>query len=259
MSIEITAPLKVDMAAYHASERERTRVADLMDMVPLGLESALDIGARDGHITLQLSTRIGHVTALDLECPAISDPRITCIAGDAAQLPLPDRSVDLVFCAEVLEHIPSPALERAAKEIMRVSKEHVIVGVPFKQDIRVGRSTCLRCGQISPPWGHVNRFDEERLTTLFSGFQVAARRFVGQTDHGTNAVAAKLMDWAGNPYGSYAQDETCLHCRQALLPPPPRSLLQRALTRLSTRCRDFERLANKQPHANWIHLHLTRP
>ena len=59
-----------------------------------------------------------------------------------------------MIAAEVLEHIPSD-VEDAAREIARVARKRVIVGVPYGEDNRIGRITlrALHCGTINPPWG----------------------------------------------------------------------------------------------------------
>jgi len=90
------------------------------------------------------------VTALDLEKPTISHDKIACVQGDIINLDFDDNTFDLVFCAEVLEHIPPHLLERATSELSRVSREFLLIGVPYKQDIRVGRTTCYSCGAKNP-------------------------------------------------------------------------------------------------------------
>ena len=139
--------------AYHQSPREAARVASLLAMVPPDTRTILDIGSRDGYITRLLAEQTRQVTALDLRKPEIHHPRIKCVEGNACQLPFPDDHFDLVFCAEVLEHIPEPALTQACAEIARVSRSAVLIGVPFEQDIRVGRTTCNSCQATNPPWG----------------------------------------------------------------------------------------------------------
>lgn len=63
---------------YQNTPDEQKRVADLMDLLPQGLDTVLDVGARDGFISKRLADRARRVTALDLELPQIDDPRITC-------------------------------------------------------------------------------------------------------------------------------------------------------------------------------------
>ena len=247
----------MDLTDYRNSAVEQRRVADLMALLPETIDTVLDVGARDGFIARLLAERSERVTALDLTLPDIAHERIECVEGDATALTYPDKHFEVVFCAEVLEHIPSTLLEKACSELARVARRSVVIGVPFKQDIRVAQTTCYSCGRINPPWGHVNSFDETRLRQLFPGFDIAKRSFVGVTRVRTNAVSSRLMTMAGNPYGTYSQQEPCVHCGAALKPPPARTLWQRVLTRAAF-------LAHKvqqpfvRPHANWIHLCLVR-
>lgn len=243
----------MDLYDYRNSAREQQRVADLMALLPDGLRSALDIGARDGFLSRLLADRIGTVTALDLTLPQIDDSRIQCVKGDIAALDLADGNFDLVFCAEVLEHIPPPILAQACRELMRVSNRYLIIGVPYRQDTRLGRTTCQSCGRSNPPWGHVNSFDERRLHELFADCAPVRTSWVGATREATNPLSSTLMEFAGNPFGSYVQDEPCVHCGQPLGRPRPRSTLQRVATRLAVLAQ-----AAQQPfiatQGNWIHI-----
>ncbi len=227
-----------------------------MDLLPPG-DSALDIGARDGFISKLLADHFAAVTALDLQRPQIDHERIRCVQGDITALGFPDASFDLVFCAEVLEHIPPHLLATACRELARVAGQYVLIGVPYRQDIRVGRTTCSRCHKVSPPYGHVNTFDQSRLSQLFPGLTVAKRSFVGETNEHTNSVSSALMDWAGNPYGTYSQDEPCGHCGAVLTNPPERTALQKAATKLAFVGTGLQQRFVK-PHGNWIHLLLKK-
>ena len=51
-----------------------------MDMVPRGLQSAIDVGARDGFLSVSLTDRVEHVVALDLIAPDIAHPRVTAVS-----------------------------------------------------------------------------------------------------------------------------------------------------------------------------------
>jgi len=247
----------MDLTDYHHSAREQARMKSLLSLVPHGISSALDIGARDGYVTRLLADRVPSVTALDLQIPLIDDKRICSVVGDATRLPFADCQFDLVFCAEVLEHIPEPGLSAACREIARVSARYVIIGVPLCQDIRHGRVTCAACGGIGPPWGHVNSFDELRLNELFRGLHAQRRELVDKSEPGTNAVSALLMDFAGNPYGTYSQEEPCIHCGQAIGTPPRMTVGQHLCARLALGLRAVSR-AWQRTHANWIHLLLEK-
>lgn len=247
----------MDLTNYRNSTSEKARINDLMSLLPENGDAVLDIGARDGFISKLLANHFLKVTALDLELPSIEHERIQCVKGDITALSFSDNSFDLVFCAEVLEHIPTHLLETACQELARVSNTYVLIGVPYKQDIRVGRTTCGTCAKVSPPWGHVNSFDELTLSKLFPRFSVLEKTFVGESASKTNPVSSALMDLAGNPYGTYSQEEPCTHCGAKLTPPPERTLWQKILTKTA-----FFGLGIQKPfiktHSNWIHVLLKK-
>lgn len=247
----------MDLTIYRNSASEKARSDSLLALMPSHGQHALDIGAREGYFSLLMAQRFSRVTALDLTTPNISHPRISCVAGDVARLPFPADSFDLVLCAEVLEHVQEEHLASACLEIQRVSASHVLLGVPNEQDIRVGRTTCAKCGRPNPPWGHVNAFDRARLRALFPGCEEVSVDYVGERREGTNRLSTLLMDFSGNPYGTYDQEEPCVHCGLALGGPARRSLSQRVATRLGylARLATEARLAARP---NWIHLLLRK-
>src|SRR5947208_8764132 len=147
-----------DLEKYRASESERARTDDLLRLIPKNRRSRLDIGARDGQFSRLFTQYFDEVTALDLERPTFEIPGVVTVAGNATRLDYPDDAFDCVFCAEVLEHIP--AIDQACRELARVARYEIVIGVPYRQDIRLGRTTCRSCGKSNPPWGHVNSFDE---------------------------------------------------------------------------------------------------
>lgn len=242
---------------YRSSSQERQRTEDLSKLMPSSGGTALDIGARDGHFSRVLAERFNRVIALDLTKPEVDHPRVECVQGNAADLEFADNSTDFVFCAEVLEHIPPKILARVCGEIERVCRGQILIGVPYKQDIRVGRTTCYSCMGKNPPWGHVNTFDEQRLSELFPACKIDSISFVGKSTERTNAVSAALMDLAGNPYGTYSQEETCVHCGAKLISPPERNFVQKLVTKIAFLTRRTSEVFSK-PRGNWIHLLLSK-
>lgn len=243
----------MDLTDYRNSKREQERVKDLMRLVPHSGRLALDLGARDAYMSRLLVARFDRVVALDLEVPPVDHPRIDAVVGDASRLTFGDNTFDSVLCAEVLEHIPPPLLDQVCQEIARVTRHVAVIGVPYRQDLRLGRTLCRSCGACNPPWGHVNAFDEERLRQLFPAMTAACISFVGRTDAVTNSVSASLMDFAGHPYGTYDQDEACVECGAALLPAAGRSWRQKVATKIACGLDALQRAATPS-RGNWIHV-----
>lgn len=240
------------MMSLHDTPLEQLRLKRVVDLLPQGRATALDVGAREGWMSMALLQHFQHVTALDLSKPVAEAPRLTTVAGDATDLHFPDNAFDTVICAEVLEHIPSDRLERACNELRRVAKYDVIVGTPYREDNRVGRATCRKCGNVNPPWGHVNIFDRERLLQLFRPLKAVATVLIGSQKSRTNPVSVKLLEFAGNPWGTYGQ--VCIHCDSLLEPPSgQRTALQRIAAKAATLLNDCQSQCIS-PAPTWIYM-----
>lgn len=250
--------MRANLSEYRASEREQVRIHDLFSLMPDKGGRALDIGARDGYLSKLLADRFGHVVALDLEKPDINHPRIESVKGNVCDLDFEDDSFDLVVCAEVLEHLPTHTLPAACREIARVGRQAIVIGVPYMQDLRCGRSTYRSCGKTNPAWGHVNAFDEIRLQALFGSLGLTRTSFAGQNKDFTNALSVALMDFAGNPFGTYAQEEACVHCGAKLQQANGRSPLQRGASRLAFMVNGLQR-SFTPTRANWLHARFDKP
>lgn len=239
-------------------EIEQERIRDLISLIQDEKGGTIiDIGARDGYLSKLLADYFESVTALDIVKPSIEHEKVICVQGDATDLAFPNNAFDVVFCAEVLEHIPPQLLQKACAELERIAKQFILIGAPYKQDIRVGRTTCYTCMKKNPPFGHVNVFDEKRLTRLFSNSDVKKLTFIGKNMEVTNFISTFLMDLAGNPFGFYHQEEPCVHCGSRLLPPKKRNLLQKVATQLAYRLTQIQKLF-VSPRHNWIHMLLMK-
>ncbi len=243
----------MDILTYRQSPAEQERSKSLASLISAQGDTCLDIGARDGFFARQMTDRFSTVTALDLEKPKILHPNIECVKGDVTDLQFADNSFDFVLCVEVLEHIKESLLENACNEIARVARNAVVIGVPYCQDLRVDRTTCAACGGINPPWGHVNSFDEKRLIALFKGFHVERIEYVGTSKDTTNWLSTKLYDYSGNPFGTYKQEEPCIHCGASLSPLPSRSISQRMASRIAATLNRLQKSITR-PHPIWIHI-----
>ena len=63
-------------------------------------------------------------------------PKNNIIEGDASELPFPDNSFDLVFCSEVLEHLPEEKVYKALGEMYRIARKYFYGSVCYRQDER---------------------------------------------------------------------------------------------------------------------------
>ncbi len=236
-------------ATVPISALERLRLDRLMALLPKDVISVLEIGARHGVMTQRLAEICDQVTALDLKKPSFDIDGVSTVEGDVQRLQFPDNSFDCVICTEVLEHVPR--FEAGAKELVRVAKNYILLGVPYRQDTRVGRTTCIHCGKISPPFGHLNSFDERKIADLFAGAEISSVEYVSKNRERTNVVSTWLQDFGGNPYGSYDQEESCVHCGRKLHRPEQLSFVRRAAAALGCRLYRIQYVFNR-PRPTWI-------
>jgi SAM-dependent methyltransferase len=216
----------------------------------------LEVGSRDGYHSKILAERFDLVVAIDLEPVRVAASKLVFAKTSVTSLPFRDNAFDCVLCAEVLEHVPD--LRTAATEISRVARGDVLIGVPFRQDTRVGKLTCRNCGRVNPPYGHVNTFDESTLRSLFPMLQLVEFSHVGTTLERTNWLSSRLMSLAGNPWARYDQDEPCVHCGRRFAQPDGQTTAQRMLSSAAHRMDKFQQLFSK-PVSTWIHALFRKP
>jgi ubiquinone/menaquinone biosynthesis C-methylase UbiE len=129
---------------FHASRTAATHARFILPYLRPGIH-VLDCGCGSGAITLGLAqaVRPGQVTGIDVAAveiergwrraqeEAVDNARFE--VGNVCDLGFPDRSFDVVFAHNVLEHVGEPG--RALKEMRRVLKLGGIVGL---RDVDIG-------------------------------------------------------------------------------------------------------------------------
>jgi SAM-dependent methyltransferase len=109
--------------------------------VPRSTQDFLDVGCNDGGtLEYALAQGIPRVYGIDINAAAIQlarqklgkDPRAVIHEGSADALPFADESMDVVHCAEVLEHVPEELRPTVVREIRRVMRPggRLIMSVP---------------------------------------------------------------------------------------------------------------------------------
>ena len=92
----------------------------------LNPESILEIGV--GSKTLVNYLRQHNQTIYSCDIDKTLEPDYV---GDIRNLPFKDNEFDVVCAFQILEHIPWEDVPKALSELRRVSKNHVVISIPF--------------------------------------------------------------------------------------------------------------------------------
>ena len=102
-------------------------------MIPEETESVLDVGCGPGKLLHRIPIKKAFGT--DLGRVGLKHVQRPVARSSIFQLPFADESVDLVLCAEVLEHLDPGLLPEAAAELYRVARKSVLVTVPYREQL----------------------------------------------------------------------------------------------------------------------------
>ena len=184
---------------YLGNERELRRFATCADLLPPGLGSLLDVGAGNGAFLAFLEQRGTSTRLLGLERSPVAIEAALCRTrieqGSVDRLPFDDGAFDCVSAMEVLEHLPHGVFERALREIARVSRDSILLSVPYRERRR--NVTCPYCGCDFNPNYHMRSFDEETLARLFPGYRMTRTGFVTVPEHVLMPAVLRVRSWLG--------------------------------------------------------------
>jgi len=125
----------------------------------------LDVGAGSGALIKRIPNSVG----IDIV------PRgKNIIEGSITEIPFPDEYFDTVITCDVLEHLPDDILNKGLIECKRVLKTngHLVIVIPFKENLMLSKVMCPKCGCEFHRWGHVQYFDNTHIREITSGMQL---------------------------------------------------------------------------------------
>lgn len=113
--------------------------------------SVLELGSCFGFLSLRLAAAEREVVAVDIEpgriqlLAAVADRLglgLRTVPADAANVPLPDRSIDTVVALHLMEHLDAEQGDRVLRDALRLATRRVVVAVPLEDE-------------PEETWGHV--------------------------------------------------------------------------------------------------------
>ena len=198
------------------------RIREATALIPSDVGSILDVGCGNGWFLNSLSDDI-EKRGIDGSSEALKHVRCPTIQGDVGQLPLPDKSHDLVTCYEVIEHLNCGTFPLALSELSRVARKYIMVSVPNHENLKAAARPCPQCHCRFHPARHVRSFTPDSLGGLFDGFETRTVQEIVPV-----AVAVHSLVLSSRFYRTLTGSEpllpqaTCPQCHYRR-PDPPRS------------------------------------
>jgi len=164
----------------------------IIELIPSNHQNILDVGCGSGILMNKIRNSGEHtVTGTDLSEEAVRIVKeqlgLECFVGSITNLKVDDKSYDTVICSEVIEHLYEEDLEKAFSELVRISKETIIISTPFLENLEYHQTKCSNCKTLFHPAGHIRKIDEsffipfiKKHTSNYSFFYTGARppRFI---------------------------------------------------------------------------------
>ena len=110
----------------------------------------------------------------------------------------------------MLEHLDATERPRAARELTRVARHHVVLSVPYRERLLESSARCPRCGRVFHLHGHRDSLDEADLRALFPG----ARRLVFDYSWPVRPFNRALLKLRTGTFGLWKHTAytVCPHC-----------------------------------------------
>lgn len=112
-------------ATYNTRERYYSYIEQILIVQRLRPAEVVEIGLGNGFVSRELAAMGYDVRTVDID-PALA-PNV--VAG-VDRLPFASNCCDLVFCCQVLEHLPFEKFGECVRELGRISRRHVVISVP---------------------------------------------------------------------------------------------------------------------------------
>jgi SAM-dependent methyltransferase len=162
-----------------SDERNMTRIAQTIGLIPSDCKSLLDVGCGNGRFVHKiLETRSDlKVIATDRSLEAMQYVQCEKFISSIENIGVKDNYVDCVSCLEVLEHIHDPNYKKSLDELARVSSKYLLISVPYKENLIDSLTQCPKCSCSFNLELHMRSYDEKDIDNMFekSGYELVKK------------------------------------------------------------------------------------
>jgi ubiquinone/menaquinone biosynthesis C-methylase UbiE len=209
------------------SDMVKTKIPIILDWIPNDVRTILDVGCGNGIITNALAEKYD-VTGTDYSADALEFVKGKKVLASADKLPFEDKSFDLVFSSELLEHLPDELLRDAVDEMKRITKSYIFITVPNNEFLQKDFTKCPKCHTAFHVYGHLQSFKTQRLDDLIGP---CYKRYLvgtfGPLDKKYNKILLTIRQKLANTWFQGNENTICPQCGNTEFPKSRGNLLSK--------------------------------
>lgn len=119
------------------------------------------------------------------------------------------NTMDIVSSFEVFEHLNEELEKHYLDELFAISKQYILIGVPYKEKVEKRTIICNSCGYDGHIYGHLRSYDMNMFSNLFAGkAKLVEYRLCGATEKDFGAKQYALSRKMGYKILNF----TCPNC-----------------------------------------------
>lgn len=151
---------------------EKHRIEETCNYFPKEIDSILDAGCGNGALLnyLNMNGKFNELVGLDFSFEGLKFVQTNKILGEIYELPLKNKSFELVISTEVVEHLNFVEFEKTLNEYKRVSKKYILITVPNDEDLETSLVICNNCKCKYNPFFHLQSFDFKNVRNIFEKY-----------------------------------------------------------------------------------------
>lgn len=147
------------------------KIEKVLEWIPSDTKTILDVGCGNGVITNILGKHF-EVTAVDRSKKALTYVKTNKVEASSDDIPLGNKSFDLVFSSEMLEHLDNKTFDGTISELKRLSKKYIFITVPNGENPDKMAIKCPSCGYIFNRSNHLRSFTLSDFQELFPEYNM---------------------------------------------------------------------------------------
>ncbi|HBH50013.1 MAG TPA: hypothetical protein DDX98_15315, partial [Bacteroidales bacterium] len=218
---------------YDKGGEIKKKLPFIFSKIPYDVQSILDVGCGNGEITNNFPEKY-EVTGVDNSKEALEFVTKEKILCSADSIKVEDRSYDMVFSSELIEHLPSDIMRGSMMEFKRIARKYLFISVPNDEQLEKCLVFCPNCKTKFHAYGHLHAFTPKYLKELVGDdFVLIWHDTLGKKVKRYNDLLLKLRHRIAKIYFAPNEYTVCPNCNHKSFDPIKGNMLSKLFNGLN--------------------------